>query len=213
MLHQKRKKRFAEQNIEGIIERIRMEVSKTYGQTAGAHFPNGVITTDTVSLRMKIYARMSDVTKAIYETHSSHEENDYRCCYRIADKDGIAEETSRDAKKVMSIKCQLVFEEGLQSTRRTTSVPNVITNTKEPVPPCIEHAQQTALDGSEYSNYEDHKPLKEETASNRKQEDRKYIRQAESHMSRKEPPNGDSRRPFRPARREHRTVNWLGHSQ
>lgn len=66
--NQKAQKEFVEQNIEDIIEGIQMDSSKTDGHGTGTHFANGVTTTDTVSLRLNIFARISDVTKAMDAT-------------------------------------------------------------------------------------------------------------------------------------------------
>lgn len=47
--NKKRKKNFAEQTIQYIIEGIRTDAGKSYGKDAGAHCLNGVTTTYTVS--------------------------------------------------------------------------------------------------------------------------------------------------------------------
>lgn len=51
---------------------------------AGAQFMNGIIatnakTTDTISFRSKVAARMSDVTKAMDETYSKDDKTDEHC--------------------------------------------------------------------------------------------------------------------------------------
>lgn len=105
-----------EQIIEYNIEVIRTDVSKTYGQAAGAHFPIVVTTTDTVSLPMNISPRMSNVTKAIDATYSSDDENDDLCSYTTAHEDGDKEGTSREASKGTPISVNLYLRRPLKVT-------------------------------------------------------------------------------------------------
>lgn len=59
---QKEQNNFSKKIIKDIIELPQTNGRQTYENDSGAHFPNGVPTIDTVSLRINISARMNDVT-------------------------------------------------------------------------------------------------------------------------------------------------------
>lgn len=90
---QKTQKKFVEQMIEDVIDGIQKNAMKTYWQASGAHFPNTVVTTDittpdTVLLRSKIAARVSNVTKAMDSTYPNEDYSHNRCVYRTAHEYG-----------------------------------------------------------------------------------------------------------------------------
>lgn len=114
---------------------------------------------------------MSEVTNAMEASYCSDDKNDDRCVYWTTHEEKDTQGTSREAKKETPIKFQLVFEETTQRTGRTTSVPQVITNTQEIVPAYTENAKQTASDRMEGEEKEesDHIERKKEAKLDRNQ--------------------------------------------